>query len=234
MPAGGTSLVLEGILAGFPGLVGGDDGGLSAGVAGACSGGFAVMAKGHMCPCVGWGSGHYTVAVLFHHVDCRVCATASSLVADDTSRRLAAGLVVSARRGMSGIAWCHATDAAAAPRYCAANAAMVVGAHPSTRASVSHPLPHCMLRRSRQCCTSSVTVAVVVQHIDGIVAGTASGVRGVAGSPTTAAAAAAQACLASFPRAVGARLSTSASPQAAAATGVSTTSTTRSRRGVSS
>ena len=142
MPAGGTSLVLEGILAGFPGLVGGDDGGLR-----------------------GWVAG----------------------------------------------AFCHGTVAA-----------------------VSHPLPHCMLRRSRQCGTSSVTVAVVVQHIDGIVAGTASGVRGVAGSPTTAAAAAAQACLASFPRAVGARLSTSASPQAAAATGVSTTSTTRSRRGVSS
>ena len=55
-----------------------------------------------------------------------------------------------------------------------------------------------------------------------------------AGSHTTDAAAAPRSCAASSAMAVGARPSTSASPQAAEATGVITTSAPRSRRGVGS
>ena len=88
MLAGGTSLVLEGILAGFPGVVGGDDGGVRAGVAGAFTGGSAVSAKFHICSFAGWGSLHGTVAVVFHHVDVGVCATASALAVHDKFRPL--------------------------------------------------------------------------------------------------------------------------------------------------
>ena len=77
-------------------------------------------------------------------------------------------------------------------------------------------------------------VAVVIHHMDFVVAGRASGTSIAAGSPSTDAAATPLAGSTSAAMAVGARPSTRASPQAAEAPGVIPTIVTRSRRGVGS
>ena len=99
--------------------------------------------------------------------------------------------------------------------------------------SVCHPRAYFMLRRSRQGGTVRCTGAVVVPHMTVVVGGSAAG-KSVAAFPTTGSATAPRSCAANSARAVGARPSTIASPQAAEATCVITTSATRSRRGFGS
>lgn len=77
-------------------------------------------------------------------------------------------------------------------------------------------------------------VAVVIQHMDVVVACRASGTSIAAGSPITDAAATPLAGSTSAAMSVGARPSTRASPRAAEAPGVSPTSASRRRRGVGS
>ena len=96
------------------------------------------MAIGDSCSGTGWGAVHGTDVSAFHHVDGGYHAAVHWGAGQGHCVAVLQHMdvvVAGTASGSSADACFHATDGAAAPRSCAANAAMAVGAHPATRAS---------------------------------------------------------------------------------------------------